>query len=131
MPSDTFRMLICGPSKSGKTNILLHMLYKLLIYDKMYLCSKNLHQDKYQHPLEDFNSRIDPAVVYEVIEASPIIIPLVALPEDNQKITMFDDMVCESIQKLDYRLFYLRSPPELQRYLPFPVLLQGSQKHSP
>ena len=30
MPADVFRMLSCGPSNSGKTNILLHMLYELL-----------------------------------------------------------------------------------------------------
>ena len=30
MPADVFRMLTCGPSNSGKTNILLHMLYELL-----------------------------------------------------------------------------------------------------
>ena len=36
-PTDVFRMLICGPSNSGKTNILLHMLYELLEYDKVYL----------------------------------------------------------------------------------------------
>ena len=34
MPADVFRMLICGPSNSGKTNILLHMLYELLEFDK-------------------------------------------------------------------------------------------------
>ena len=34
MPTDVFRMLICGPSNSGKTNILLHMLYELLEFDK-------------------------------------------------------------------------------------------------
>ena len=34
MPADVFRMLICGPSNSGKTNTLLHMLYELLEYDK-------------------------------------------------------------------------------------------------
>ena len=35
MPADVFRMLICGPSNSGKTNILLHMLYELLEFDKI------------------------------------------------------------------------------------------------
>ena len=40
MPADVFRMLICGPSSSGKINILLHMLYELLAYDKVYLFSK-------------------------------------------------------------------------------------------
>lgn len=49
MPRDTFRMLTCGNSKSGKTNLLYHMLMKPLIhYDEIYLYAKNLEQDKYQ-----------------------------------------------------------------------------------
>ena len=40
MPTDVFRVFICGPSNSGKTNILLHMLYELLEYDKVYLFQK-------------------------------------------------------------------------------------------
>ena len=50
MPKDTFRMLICGNSGSGKTNLLYHMLIEPLIYyDKIYLYAKNLEQDKYQN----------------------------------------------------------------------------------
>ena len=40
MPTDVFGMLICGPSNSGKTNILIYMLYTLLECDKVYLFSK-------------------------------------------------------------------------------------------
>ena len=99
MPTDVFRMLICGPSNSGKTNILLHMLYKLLEYDKVYLFSKNLHQNKYRALLQDFATKIDPKLGYEVIEApGDEIIPLEELPVDNQKIVVFDDLVCESNQ---------------------------------
>ncbi|KAL9961070.1 hypothetical protein ACROYT_G029951 [Oculina patagonica] len=93
MPSDTFRMLICGPSNSGKTNILLHMLYELLVYDKIYLCAKNLHQEKYQFILDDFEKRVNPETGYKVIEASEDVIPLEELTDDNQKIVIFDDMV--------------------------------------
>ena len=57
---DVFRMLICGPSNSGKTNILLYMLHKLLKYDKIYLFSKNLHQNKYQSLLQDFAEKNQP-----------------------------------------------------------------------
>ena len=39
MPADVLRMLICGPSNSGKTNVLLHMLYELLAYNKIYIFS--------------------------------------------------------------------------------------------
>ena len=45
MPADTFRMLICGNSGSGKTNLLYHMLIKpLLYYDEIYLYARNLEQ---------------------------------------------------------------------------------------
>ena len=99
MPADVFRMLICVPSNSGKTNILLHMLYELLEFDKIYLFSKNLHQNKYQALLQDFAERINPKVGYEVIEApGDEIIPLEELPVDNQKIVVFDDLLCEKNQ---------------------------------
>ena len=101
MPADVFRMLICGPSNSGKTNTLLHMLYELLEYDKIYLFSKNLHQNKYQDLLQYFTEEVnpDPEVGYEVIEApGDEIIPLEELLVDTQKIVVFDDLVCESNQ---------------------------------
>ena len=101
MPADVFRMLICGPSNSGKTNTLLHMLYELLEYDKIYLFSKNLHQNKYQDLLQYFAEEVNPhpKVGYEVIEAYGVeIIPLEELPVDTQKIVVFDDLVCEKNQ---------------------------------
>ena len=101
MPADVFRMLICGPSNSGKTNTLLHMLYELLEYDQIYLFSKNLHQNKYQALLQYFAEEVNPGptVGYEVIEAhGDEIIPLEELPVDTQKIDVFDDLVCESNQ---------------------------------
>jgi len=50
MPDDTFRMLICGGSGSGKTNLLYHMLMKPLVYyDQVHLHAKNLEQEKYQN----------------------------------------------------------------------------------
>ena len=49
MPSNTFRMLVCGNSGSGKTNLLYHMLIKpLLYYEEIYLYARNLEQQKYQ-----------------------------------------------------------------------------------
>ena len=98
-PADFFRILICGPCNSGKTNILLNMIYFLLKLDKIYLFSKNLHQNKYQTLWQDFAEQINPKVGYEVIEAhGDEIIPLEELPVDNQKIVVFDDLVCESNQ---------------------------------
>ena len=39
-----FRMLIIGPSRSGKTNTLLHLINNLHPIDKIYLYAKDIHE---------------------------------------------------------------------------------------
>ena len=99
MPSNTFRMLICGPSGCGKTNTLMHMLYNLLYFDKIYLYSKNLEQSKYIDLIKEL-APISKEAGYDIIEASnDEIISLEELYGDNQKIVIFDDYLCDKNQK--------------------------------
>ena len=107
MPNDTFRMLICGNSGSGKTNLLYHLLIEpLLYYDKVYLYAKNLEQEKYQNLINKMNEASSEEVGYNVMEVSDdAIIPINHLNyEDNQKLIIFDDYVCEKNQRqiVDY-----------------------------
>ena len=44
-----FRMLIIGPSDSGKTNTLLHLINDLHPVDKIYLYAKDIHEPKYEY----------------------------------------------------------------------------------
>ena len=44
-----FRMLIIGPSRSGKTNTLLHSINDLHPIDKIYLYAKDIREPKYEH----------------------------------------------------------------------------------
>ena len=106
MPSDTFRMLICGNSGSGKTNLLYHMLMKpLLYYDRIHLYAKNLEQQKYKDMLQTLTD-ISNSVGYNVLVCSnDDIIPVEELKdEDAQKMVIFDDFICEKNQKplIDY-----------------------------
>ena len=108
MPNDTFRMLICGNSGSGKANLLYHMLIKpLLYYDEIHLYAKNLEQEKYQNLMNKMNelSRRS-GYDYDIMTASnDKIIPINNLDyEDSQKIIIFDDYVCEKNQReiVDY-----------------------------
>ena len=106
MPSDTFRMLICGNSGSGKTNLLYHMLMKpLLYYDRIHLYAKNLEQQKYKDMLQTLTD-ISNSVGYNVLVCSnDDIIPVEELKDDDaQKIVIFDDFICEKNQKplIDY-----------------------------
>ena len=93
MPDRCFRMLICAPSGGGKTNLLLELIYKLLYFDKIYLYARNLQQSKYKHLLKSLEP-ISKKVGYDVVEASnDVIIPLTDLPDDNQKLVIFDDFL--------------------------------------
>ena len=97
MPSDTFRMLICGNSGSGKTNLLYHMLMKpLLYYDRIHLYAKNLEQQKYKDMIQTLTD-ISNSVGYNVLVCSnDDIIPVEELKDDDaQKIVIFDDFSCE------------------------------------
>ena len=44
-----FRMLIIGPSDSGKTNTLLHLINNLHPIDKIYLYPKDIRETKYEY----------------------------------------------------------------------------------
>ena len=106
MPNDTFRMLICGNSGSGKTNLLYHMLMKPLVYyDQIHLYAKNLEQQKYQDMISTFDD-ITQSVGYNVLVCSnDDIVPVENLMDDTaQKIVIFDDYVCDKNQKplIDY-----------------------------
>ena len=106
MPSDTFRMLICGNSGSGKTNLLYHMLMKpLLYYDEIYLYARNLEQDKYQKLIKKMMD-LSHKLGYEILHTSnDEIIPVTEMEYlDNQKLVIFDDYVCDKNQRqlIDY-----------------------------
>ena len=93
MPADTFRMLICGNSGSGKTNLLYHMLIKpLLYYDEIYLYARNLEQDKYQTLIQKMRE-MSSQLGYEILHViNDEITPVSEMDyEDNQKLVLFDD----------------------------------------
>lgn len=105
MPKNTFRMLIAGNSGSGKTNLLSHILQSPLVYyDQIHLYAKNLDQDKYINLIDKMNG-ISEHVGYPVLIASnDEIIPVYQLDNDMQRVVIFDDYVCEKVQKplIDY-----------------------------
>ena len=105
MPDDTFRMLICGNSGSGKTNLLLHVLLSLLCYDEIFLYAKNLDQEKYQILMNEMNEMSKEAGYDIMTVSNDKIIPINNLDyEDNQKLVIFNDCVCEKYQRqiVDY-----------------------------
>ena len=102
MPDRCFRMLICGKSGCGKTNTVLHMLIKPLIYyDEIYLYSKNLEQEKYALLSKTLEMIVEENKIPtdEIFHSSnEMIIPISGMEDRNQKVVIFDNYVCEKNQ---------------------------------
>ena len=81
------------------------LILPLLYYDAFHLYAKNLEQEKYQNLINKMND-ISGQTGYDVMKVSnDAIIPIKDLGyEDNQKIIIFDDYVCEKNQReiVDY-----------------------------
>ena len=100
---EDFRLLITGESGCGKTNTLMHILRKPLVcFDKIYIYSPNLHQEKIQD-LQELMGKISEKVGYPVLEVGgpEDIKHTTDYPSDNRKIVVFDDVINapEKIQK--------------------------------
>jgi hypothetical protein len=48
------RILITGCSGSGKSNVLLNLIYDILEFDRLYFCAKDLSEPKYQKLIRDY-----------------------------------------------------------------------------
>ena len=101
---EDFRLLIAGESGCGKTNTLMHILRKPLdYYDKIYIYSPNLHQEKIQD-FKDLMDSISEKVGYSVLEIDgpEKIKNTNEYPSENRKIVVFDDVINapEKFQKI-------------------------------
>ena len=82
------------------------LIVPLLYYDEIYLYAKNLDQEKYQNLMKKMNEISRNAADYDIMTVSnDKIIPINDIDyEDNQKLIIFDDYVCEKNQRqiVDY-----------------------------
>ena len=95
MPTSRFRMLICGNSGSGKTNLISYFDETIVYHDRIHLYGKNFEQEKYKHMIKEFND-FSNEVGYDIMSYSnDEITPVTSIDPDSQTIVIFDDFVCE------------------------------------
>ena len=92
---EDFRMLISGQTRCGKTNTVMHILRKPLVYyDKIHFYTPNQHQDKIVD-LQELMNGISKNVGYHVLElhGPDEIMDTTEYPSNNRKVVVFDDLV--------------------------------------
>ena len=110
LPS-SIRAIICGPSNCGKTNLLMNLLLNqgtdgetLLNYQKVYIYSTSLGQDKYRF-LKEFADSLKTKLsktIFEFCNSSDAIIPVDKLnAKGPATLLVFDDVMLEKQEPIE------------------------------
>jgi len=110
LPKSPFKMLILGTSGAGKSNLLLCMVLKMIVYDKVYIYSKHLEQSKYkflkQH-LENMEDAIEKECGHKIkiLEHFENTLDKLPKPEtfdkDYRNLVIIDDFALTNKKNLD------------------------------
>ena len=110
LPRHPARILICGTSGAGKSNLLSVMILKQLVYDKIYVFSKHLEQKKYSY-LKNHIEGIEEMFkkkynlntnIIEAWESDLTKLPTVEkLDKDYRNLIVIDDFAISSKKEMD------------------------------
>jgi GTPase SAR1 family protein len=87
-----FRLLICGSSGSGKTNLLLNFILQYLSYDRLIIYAKDLMESKYEFLQNLFQDDAE-------FTSDDDIISVDKLDPNQQTLIVFDDFLTVRDQK--------------------------------
>src|SRR6266550_4760968 len=109
IPQWPFRLLICGSSGSGKTNLLLNLILQYLSYDRLLVYAKDLSEPKYEYLQELFNNDDDDDDEDDeeevLFSSDDKVISVDELDPNKQNLIVFDDYITSRDQNKIEDLF--------------------------
>ena len=100
-----FRILIIGPSGSGKGNTLLHLIDKLHPIDKIYLYAKDSDEEKYQYLIRIKNLNDPHAFIEYSSDMNDVLedINNYNKKRDKKVLIIFDDMIADIMRSEKFK----------------------------
>jgi len=149
LPQHPFRMIINGSSGSGKTNLLLNLLFNAeysLNFHKIYLYAKDLTEDKYEWLSKKMEKikNVNGGDIFEKGTKITDVVQCDSLDKDKMNLIIFDDFVTERDQQKIEDLFirsrkknasiiylsqvYHKVPPMIRKNLNYVVFFKPTTK---
>ena len=97
LPSWCFNMIICGKTGSGKSFLVLNLIYKMLAYDKLYFYSRHLNQPTIKTMIEFFEKvkeKTGDDILYTADNLDDIV-PMEELDPNCQNLIIWDDFIMD------------------------------------
>src|SRR5215475_9357808 len=105
-PQWPFRLLICGSSGSGKTNLLLNLISKYLYFNNLYVYARDISESYYEYLQSCFEDDRIKSKFNSVFSSDPVdIISVDELDAERQNLIVFDDYVTTKDQTFIKDLF--------------------------
>ena len=114
VPQWPFRLLVIGPSGSGKSNVVCNLIMKDLHFDELYIYARDLEEDKYVY-LKDFFSELEAKLKQNLHDKTIKIahfhnslkemVDINKFGQDKQILIVIDDMIQEKDQEQIKELF--------------------------
>lgn len=120
---NNFRMLVIGGSGSGKTNMVVQYIIRFMTVDRIYVCSKHLHQDKMEYLHKHFtelenavNKKLKAKkkpenfkIIMDWTNSLDSFPDVDSLDPAYKNVVLFDDLVCEIDRKDKIGNYFIRS----------------------
>lgn len=115
-PQHPYRMLVVGPSNTGKTNVVVDMVLDKVYFDNLYVIAGDLDDDYYRYLarcIEELNEEIESGKNEKLYGLEPKVLEMSnninfdikKLDKKRQNVVIVDDMITETHQDTICELF--------------------------
>lgn len=97
-----FRALVCGPSNTGKTNVVLNLFSLIGIWDKVVILAKDLEEKLYKRAIKEIQTMetLQKRKILLAIDSIELLPPISSFKKEENSLLIVDDFVADDPKSL-------------------------------